>query len=38
MNFWEFVDAHPGWTFLYLIVIAMALVGIAEGLSRFRKK
>ncbi|HHZ5997584.1 TPA: hypothetical protein ACWKRD_002986 [Escherichia coli] len=38
MNFWTFADKNPGWTFLFLLVVAYGIEQAAKALRGSGKK
>ncbi|EPA9908028.1 hypothetical protein QE529_13935 [Escherichia coli] len=38
MNFWAFADKNPGWTFLFLLVVAYGVEQAAKALRGPGKK
>ncbi|HHX7442694.1 TPA: hypothetical protein ACVNPH_003541 [Escherichia coli] len=38
MNFWVFADKNPGWTFLFLLVVAYGVEQAAKALRGPGKK
>ncbi|MCT9709178.1 hypothetical protein PCS82_26615 (plasmid) [Escherichia coli] len=38
MNFWAFADKNPGWTFLFLLVVAYGAEQAAKALRGSGKK
>lgn len=33
MGFWDWLDTHPGWGFVYLTVIMLCLLGMVSAIA-----